>query len=160
MIHICQDGMHVWQFMLKVTVSLCIAGSWKHAKQRFKMMSGTNVANFEGHLAQVVFQNHHKENIYHHFFNYMKVVYHLEGDAQLQAPEVLYQTWTPNIVEGNEDEEEGNFTLLLDGSGDEKSSDSDSDVPKAIEIATPQPQRRRKRQKKERACYPDGFEPL
>ena len=67
----------------------------QNAKSQLNMMIGTNVANFDGHLAQVVFQNHHRENIYQ-FFEYMKVVYNLEGDTNFQSP------WTPNLLKENE----------------------------------------------------------
>ena len=35
-----------------------IEGAWQHCKERFKAMHGTNVVNFESHIADVTFRNH------------------------------------------------------------------------------------------------------
>lgn len=46
-----------------------IEGSWKHAKDHFKKMSGTKGPQFEGHLAEIMWRSQAKSKIYAAFFD-------------------------------------------------------------------------------------------
>ena len=37
-----------------------VEGTWTHSKKHFQDIVGTNLANFNGHLAEVIWRNHHK----------------------------------------------------------------------------------------------------
>ena len=49
-----------------------IEGSWKHAKDHFRKMSGTSRSQFESHVAEVLWPNHSARRpgtLYEHFFD-------------------------------------------------------------------------------------------
>lgn len=45
-----------------------IEGAWKHAKDHFCRMSGTNISQFEGHLCEIIWRAEAKSNIYESYF--------------------------------------------------------------------------------------------
>jgi len=56
-----------------------IEGAWRHAKTHFRKISGTKLNQFEGHLAEVMWRNEVKANLYGPFFDLLRSVYHLNG---------------------------------------------------------------------------------
>ena len=48
-----------------------LEGTWKHAKDYFKKMNGSNINNFESHLSNIVMWNHHSISNRYDFFFYL-----------------------------------------------------------------------------------------
>ncbi|MEW8548562.1 MAG: IS1595 family transposase [Candidatus Thiodiazotropha sp.] len=98
-----------------------IEGAWKICKDHFRKINGTNTKLFEQHLCEVVWRNHvHKTNIYRSFFDLLKSVYTLTGDAKYHHQTPVFGTWTPPSTE---DEEAHSYTIIQDP--DENSSSDD-----------------------------------
>ena len=79
-----------------------IEGAWAHAKNHFKVINGTNVRNFEGHIAEILWRNFtatHEVNIYESFFQLITATYTLGKPAEFNIPENLFGTWNPNFVD-------------------------------------------------------------
>jgi transposase-like protein len=74
-----------------------IEGAWRHAKDHFRKMNGTNVASFEQHLCEVIWRNHtHRLNIYDAFFQLLKSRYPLHRPVDYSYPKgEMFDTWTP-----------------------------------------------------------------
>ena len=72
----------------KEEVTNCIEGAWKHAKSHLRKMSGTLSSQFEGHMAEIMWQSSAKRHIYEAFFGLMKTVYTLTGTPYLLSFEV------------------------------------------------------------------------
>ena len=93
-----------------------IEGAWKHAKNHFRKMSGTELSQFEGHLAEVMWRSETKGRAYTAFFELLQSVYTLEAAAEYNYTTPLFDSWrmepeteTPiadrQIVPGNTDAE-------------------------------------------------------
>ena len=72
-----------------------IEGAWMHAKSHFRRMSGTNTAQFEGHLAEVMWRSRVKSKLYEKFFNDLKTIYHLAGPPEFafSRSQSLFDSW-------------------------------------------------------------------
>jgi hypothetical protein len=64
-----------------------------HAKDHFRRLVGTKLAQFEGHLAEIMWRATERGNIYEEFFRLLKSVYPLDGPAQYTYPTPLFNTW-------------------------------------------------------------------
>ena len=74
-----------------------IEGAWAHFKLHFKKIFGTKVTNFEAHLAEIVWRNHHsKHNVFEAFFDLLKSIYALESDPKLNFQHPIFRSWTVN----------------------------------------------------------------
>lgn len=104
-----------------------IEGAWKHCKDHFRKMNGTNTCLFEQHLAEIVWRNHvHNKNKYVAFFDLVKSIYTLDKDAKHTYPTPLFQTWTtPTKVT-----EQQHHVTILQGSESETDTESD-DAPES-----------------------------
>ena len=51
-------------------------GCWKHAKEHFKRLSGTQLSQFEGHVAEVMWRSEVKGDVYDKFFDLVRSVYY------------------------------------------------------------------------------------
>lgn len=79
-----------------------IEGAWAHAKNHFKFIHGTNVRNFEGHLAEILWRNYASvddSNIYDSFFKLITDKYTLDSPPEFNLPAHLFGTWNPNFVD-------------------------------------------------------------
>ena len=73
-----------------------IEGAWKHAKDYFKRMNGSNMKNFESHLANIVMKNHNTgRNRYVGFFDILQSIYNLQGPAVYTYSHPVFDTWSP-----------------------------------------------------------------
>jgi len=104
----------------------------------FQKINGTNLANFEAHIAEIMWRNHHKdENIYEAFFNYLRTVYTLHQSPRLTYPTPLFGTWQPNVKKNDHRD------VIPDSDAEELESDEDEidldmPVPEApIDLDTP-----------------------
>ena len=71
-----------------------IEGAWKHAKEHFKRMSGTQLTKFEGHLAEVMWRSEVKGRMYVSFFDLLRSVYTLQGPPDYHYTTPLFDSWT------------------------------------------------------------------
>ena len=75
--------------------------AWKHAKDYFRRMNGSNMKNFESHIANIMMRNHNPRiNRYEAFFDLLKTVYHLQGPPTYTYTHPIYDTWSQ--VEGED----------------------------------------------------------
>ncbi|XP_045206192.2 uncharacterized protein LOC123558376 [Mercenaria mercenaria] len=74
-----------------------IEGAWKHAKDYFRKMSGTQASQWEGHLAEVMWRAEVKGRKYENFFDLLRSVYTLEGPPHYQYTTPLFDSW-PGLV--------------------------------------------------------------
>ncbi len=79
-----------------------IEGCWKHAKQHFRKINGTSLANFEAHLAEIIWRNWHRENLYESFFELVKRYYDLEDEPRLNFGTPLFTYWSTVVQEDPE----------------------------------------------------------
>ena len=70
-----------------------IEGAWKHAKEHFKRMSGTNIKQFESHLAEIIWRNSVDGDHYAAYFDLLKSIYPLNKPAVYTYPTPLFDTW-------------------------------------------------------------------
>ena len=66
-----------------------IEGAWKHAKEHFKRMSGTQLTHFEGHLAEVTWRSEVKRRMY----DLLRSVYTLQGPPEYHYTTPLFDSW-------------------------------------------------------------------
>ena len=85
-----------------------IEGAWKHAKEYFKKMSGSNMNNLESHLAKIVMKNHNvKRNRYEGVFDMLQSVYTLQPPPPPPGIHVhtynhpLFETWSVDSTDDN-----------------------------------------------------------
>jgi hypothetical protein len=71
-----------------------IEGSWKHAKDHFKKMSGTKGPQFEGHLAEIMWRSQAKSKMYPAFFDLLKSIYTLQSRPVYMYTTPLFDTWS------------------------------------------------------------------
>ncbi|XP_071508987.1 uncharacterized protein [Diadema antillarum] len=72
-----------------------IEGAWKHAKDHFKRINGTSMANFEAHLAEIVWRNRSaSKNVFHTFFELVRKCYPLDRPRQLCCRDPLFDSWS------------------------------------------------------------------
>ena len=73
-----------------------IEGAWKHCKDHFRKINGTNTKLFEQHLAEIVWRNHiSNSDKYTSFFELVKTIYPLNKEKTYTYPTPLFNTWTP-----------------------------------------------------------------
>ena len=102
-----------------------IEGAWKHCKDHFRRINGTNTKLFEQHLAEIVWRNHVSDkNRYEAFFELVKTVYPLDRKRRLDYPNPLFQTWTPP------QEKHGRRYSIVQESDSDSATESDSAAPK------------------------------
>ena len=72
-----------------------IEGAWKHTKSHISKMSGTLSSQFEGHMAELMWQSRSKGNLYELFFDLMETVYTLTGPPTFafSRSEALFDSW-------------------------------------------------------------------
>ena len=73
-----------------------VEGSWAGAKAHFKRIHGTSIANFESHIAEVIWRNFHKGSpgeVYDSYFRLLSDIYAGVGPARLTAPKPLFPTF-------------------------------------------------------------------
>lgn len=102
-----------------------IEGSWKHAKDYFRKMSGTSKKHFEGHLSEVIWRNHSSKkpgNIYEHFFDMLRELYTLDEAAEYAYTTPLFSTW--DFTESNNETDA--ITVIPELSDNESSTPSDT----------------------------------
>ena len=64
-----------------------IEGAWKHCKDHFRKINGTNTKLFEQHLCEIVWRNHvSRENKYASFFEFVKTIYPLTFEKRYTYP--------------------------------------------------------------------------
>ena len=101
-----------------------IEGAWKHCKDHYRKISGTNCKMFEQHLAEIVWRNHAKnKNKYVAFFDLVKSIYTLDLPPKYSYPNPLFDTWTPPTQES-----EGQHHVTIIQTSSSSSSDSESDI--------------------------------
>lgn len=76
-----------------------IEGAWKHAKDYFKRMSGSELSQFEGHLADVMWRADAKGELYTKFFDLLNTVYNLDGPCEFSYPTPLFDSWTMEVTD-------------------------------------------------------------
>ena len=70
-----------------------IEGAWKHAKDYFRKMAGTQLSQFEGHLAEIMWRSEAKGRLYQAFFDLLRSVYTLEGPPEYAYGTPLFDSW-------------------------------------------------------------------
>jgi transposase-like protein len=95
-----------------------IEGAWKHANDHFRRMNGTQKSNFESHLCEVVFRNHHQSKVTRTFFEEMKRIYPLTGKARYSWQHPVFRSW--------EEEEWADPTIVPDFDDREPEEDADN----------------------------------
>ena len=71
-----------------------IEGAWKHCKDHFPRINGTNLKLFEQHLAEIMWRNHHQnQSRYVTFFDLMKATYPLGMPRIYLYPSPRFDTW-------------------------------------------------------------------
>jgi len=144
----------------------------------FQKINGTNLANFEGHIAEIIWRNHCKDiDIYEAFFDYLKEIYPLVQPAKLHCPTILFDSWKPDIPNIQEAKMVPEMELeqivplsdivsnkkrqIEDSESDNELLNGEDEVPPAPNnIDTPKPKRKKRKLLKERLCYPDEYRPL
>lgn len=118
-----------------------IEGGWKHAKDHFKRINGTTIANFESHLALVTFRNHHaKTNRFSSFFNKVVRYFPLDKPPHFKHTEPLFDTW--------QDAQDSSIHRLSD---EDEFDDGDEVLPQLL--AGPLPQTVTNRQRTQSLSY-------
>ena len=71
-----------------------VEGSWTHSKRHFKEIVGTTLQNFNGHLAEVVWRNHHRgSSMLAMFFRLIAATYRVDDDViDLNLPSNIFST--------------------------------------------------------------------
>ena len=108
---------------LKVVHTNRIEGSWKHAKDHFRKMSGTSRSQFESHVAEVLWRNHSARRpgtLYEHFFDDVRDIYPLDKPAAYTYTTPLFNTW--NYEDGGQ----MNVKLVPEISATESMAEDDS----------------------------------
>lgn len=114
-----------------------IEGAWKHCKDHFRKMNGTNLKLFEQHLAEIVWRNHHQnQNRYVAFFDLVKGVYTLDMPRQYTYPKPLFDTWTPP---SEQSEREHNITIVRCSSESEEEPESQAPQTEAADATAVSP---------------------
>ena len=62
-------------------------------------MAGTQITQFEGHSAEIMWRSQAKGNIYSEFFELFKSVYTLEKPAKYQYRFPVFDTWSGGSVQ-------------------------------------------------------------
>ena len=70
-----------------------IEGALKHAKDHSRKMAGTQLSQFEGHMAEIVWRSEAKGNLYNSFFNLLRSVYTLQRPAEYHYTTLLFDSW-------------------------------------------------------------------
>ena len=70
-----------------------IEGAWKHAKYHFPKMTGTQLSQFEGHMAEIMWRSEAKSNLYNSFFNLLRSVYTLQRPTEYHYTTPLFDSW-------------------------------------------------------------------
>ncbi|XP_060586599.1 uncharacterized protein LOC132742260 [Ruditapes philippinarum] len=73
-----------------------IEGAWKHAKDNFKSIAGTQLSQFEGHLAKVIWRSEVKGRYFEPFFDLFRDIYSLKEPPKYTYPTPLFDSWDFN----------------------------------------------------------------
>ena len=98
-----------------------LEGAWKHVKQHFRKMSGTQRSQFEGHLAEIMWRSWSNGAIYENFFQLLRSVYTLEGPPEYTYSTPLFDTWSAEL-----DSSQDGWSIIPTTSDMESESDSQS----------------------------------
>jgi len=71
-----------------------IEGCWKHAKAYFRRMHGTKIAQFEGHLCEIMWRWWEHENKSVALLNLIRTYYTLTTDPTMTARHPIFPTWS------------------------------------------------------------------
>ncbi len=78
-----------------------VEGGWQVPKDHFKIKHGVQMSTIEGHLAEIMWRNHHKGSpgqVYESFFMLLNHVYnHYYHWPRLTAPRPLFDTWQADM---------------------------------------------------------------
>lgn len=112
-----------------------IEGAWKISKNHFRRINGTNTANFEQHVSEIIWRNHvHNENIYEKYLQLVSLIFRLDCEPQYTYLKPLLHSWTPP---SKEDEAAHKVTIIQEIDSKEKASD---EVPtSSLEPSAPGP---------------------
>ena len=80
-----------------------IEGAWKHAKDHFRAINGTQVSNFERHLTEIMFRNWSREKEVPTFFKLIKEVFTLSQPLSLNDHGSLFPSWQRHDDAGSND---------------------------------------------------------
>ena len=153
-----------------------IEGAWTHAKMHFRKMAGTQITQFEGHLAEIMWRSQAKGNIYSEFFELLKSVYTLEKPAEYQYRFPVFDTWSGGSVQDSvepsmsdaesmsesEDNDEADRTLISSN----QAADLDTTLRDTTITERPstsnartasQPAQTGRVRQQEHVCHPQGF---
>ena len=73
-----------------------IEGAWKHCKDHYRRINGTNTKLFEQQMGEMVWRNHiYNGNKSAKFFELVKRTYPLNEDKKLTYSTPLFKMWTP-----------------------------------------------------------------
>ncbi|MCG7867879.1 MAG: IS1595 family transposase [Candidatus Thiodiazotropha taylori] len=119
-----------------------IEGAWKHAKDHFRRMSGTKSAQFEGHLAEVMWRSRAKGNIYESFFDMLKTIYALDGPPVFaySRNQPLFDTW--DSVAQSSPEKEMIMPAVTDAESESESSSASQSIPSILRSSSSASQQR------------------
>ena len=93
----------------------------ENIKDHLRRIDGTNTANFEQHLPEIIWRNHvHNEKNMKMFFQLVKSIFRLDCDPRCTYPTPLFRSWTPP---SNEDEAAYKVTSFQESDSEEKVSD-------------------------------------
>ena len=62
-------------------------------------MSGSQLSQFEGHLAEVMWRANAKGELYTKFFDLLNTVYNLDGPCEFSYPTPLFDSWTVEVTD-------------------------------------------------------------
>lgn len=142
----------------KVTVNTNrMEGAWKHAKDYFKRMAGTKGAQFESHMAEVIWRSEVKERLYEKFFELLKSIYVLTGPPEFSFNTPLFDSW-----DGVEPEAQTNKAIIEPEVSDAESDTEEVTLQPPLSVAgssglIKQKPRRRRRLPSSRAQYINEF---
>lgn len=115
-----------------------IEGAWKHCKDHFRKINGTNVNMFEQHLSEIIWRNHIQgRNKYVAFFELVKTIYTLDMPKMYTYRKPVFDTWTPPSAEV---EKQHHVTILQCSSGSEDEPEVEIDVQMPQASSTPVPE--------------------
>ena len=76
-----------------------IEGAWKHAKAHFRKINGCSLSTFGGHLSEIIWRNHVKnDNIFEAFYTQITSIYTLKDKCTFNYSTPLFPSWTGRDV--------------------------------------------------------------
>lgn len=80
-----------------------IVGAWKHAKDHFRHMNGTSIANCQSHLCEIMFRNCHNGQSPQETIKMIKEVYSIVEPCSFTCVRSLFNTWFLSQAYGADD---------------------------------------------------------